>query len=183
MTARMLVVLLEEQEAAAVQGMATLVALARADRAVVRLAYLHRMPSPRMDRHGRVVADSDREMARITGTVVESLRLAARPYADVEIEAVARFGAPGSELGFELDAFAPTLVTFLTARADGPLARLQPWALRTCGCRRCDRCRLRVRANGWVLPSSSAWARSSARSTRPGDAQRWRSQTPKGGSP
>ena len=130
MKARMLVVLLEGQEAVAIQGITALVAVARAERAVVRLAYLHRMPSPRTDRHGRVVADSDREMARIAEAAVEALRLAARPYTDVEIEAVARFGAPGTELGFELDAFAPTLVTFLTARARGPLARLQLWALR-----------------------------------------------------
>jgi hypothetical protein len=164
MTARMLVVLLKEQEAAAAQGMATLVALARAERAVVRLAYLHRMPSPRMDRHGRVVADSDREMARITGTVVESLRLAARPYADVEIEAVARFGAPGSELGFELDAFAPTLVTFLTARADGPLARLQPWALRR---------RLWFRPEVRLIVLETAWWRPEALRRAPASTPLW----------
>jgi len=130
MKPRMLAVVVEGQEAAAIPGMPALVAVARAEQAVVRLAYLHRIPPPRMNRHGGVAVDSDREMARIAGTAVESVRLAARPYADVEIEAVARFGSPGRELGHEIDAFAPSLVTFLTARAGGPLARLGLWALR-----------------------------------------------------
>ena len=164
MKARMLVVLLEEQEAAAVQGMAALVAVARAERAVVRLASLHRMPSPRTDRHGRVVADSDREMVRIAGAAVESLQVAARPYADVEIEAVARFGTPGPELGIELDTFAPTLVTFLTARAGGPLARLQLWALRR---------RIWLRPGVRLVVLETAWWRPEAQRRVPATTPLW----------
>ena len=65
MNPRILAVVLDGHEAAMVAGMPTLVALARAREATVRVAYFRPIPDPRVDRYDCVVADSDREMTRI----------------------------------------------------------------------------------------------------------------------
>jgi hypothetical protein len=83
-----------------------------------------------VDRHGRVVADTDREMARITRTTVDALDAAARAYGEVAIETVVRFGDAGREALIEADVFQPDLMMFFAARGGGPLARLRAWALR-----------------------------------------------------
>ena len=40
--------------------------VARAAGGTVRVMYVHPLPRPRVDRYGRIVADVDREMARLT---------------------------------------------------------------------------------------------------------------------
>jgi hypothetical protein len=130
MSGRILAVVHDGHDSTALGGLAALVAVARAERAVVRLASLRPMPPPRLDRHGRAVADTDREMARITCSTVDTLAAAARAYGDVTIETVVRFGAAGRETAIEAEVFEPDLVVFFAA-GGGPLARLRAWALRS----------------------------------------------------
>jgi hypothetical protein len=131
MSGRILAVVHDGHDSTALGGLAALVAVARAERAVVRLAYLRPMPPPRLDRHGRAVADTDREMARITCATVDTLEAATRAYGDVAIETVVRFGAAGREALIEAEVFEPDLVVFFGAGRVGPLARLRAWALRS----------------------------------------------------
>ena len=130
MSGRILAVIHDAHESAALGGIAALVAVARAERAVVRLAFVRPMPPERLDRHGRVVADTDREMARITCATIDVVEAAAQPYDDVTVETVVRFGGAGREALIEAEVFDPGLVVFFAARGGGPMARLRAWALR-----------------------------------------------------
>jgi hypothetical protein len=47
-----------------------------------------------VDRHDRVVAGVDAEMARVERAVGETLGALARAYDDVTLEIIVRFGAP-----------------------------------------------------------------------------------------
>ena len=110
MSARLLVLVMPGQERAALAGLATLVATARAARAAIRIACFQPMPAPREDRHGRVVSDTDREMARITHMTEEAFAAAARVFDDVPIDCVVRFGHPRREARIETDALAHDIV-------------------------------------------------------------------------
>jgi hypothetical protein len=130
MNTRMLVVVFAGQEAAAIRGLPTLLATARADRRQVRLAYFHPLPAPRVDRYDRVVADSDREMTRIADTMTGALAPAVRQLSLDPVEIVVRFGAPGREVVRETDVFTPDLVAFFTPPLAALVARLRAWSLR-----------------------------------------------------
>jgi hypothetical protein len=130
MNTRMLVVVFAGQEAAAIQGLPALLATARAERRQVRLAYFHSLPKPRVDCYDRVVADSDREMARITETTTGVLTAALRQLSLDPVEIVVRFGAPGREVVRETDVFTPDLVAFFTPPLAAPVGRLRAWSLR-----------------------------------------------------
>ena len=130
MNTRMLVVVFAGQEAAAIQGLPALLATARSDRRSVRLAYFRHLPAPRVDQHDRVVADCDREMARITETATSALTTALRQLSLDPVEIVVRFGAPGLEVLRETDVFTPDLVAFFTPPAFAGAMRLRVWALR-----------------------------------------------------
>jgi hypothetical protein len=130
MNTRMLVVVFAGQEAAAIQGLPALLAATRAERRRVRLAYFHALPAPRLDAYDRMVADSDREMARITDTATSMLTAAARQLDLGPVEIVVRFGAPGREVVRETDVFTPDLVAFFTPPLAAPIARLRAWSLR-----------------------------------------------------
>src|SRR4030095_5326283 len=95
---RMLVVVFAGQEAAAIQGLPAVLATARSDRRSVRLACFRPLPAPRLDRYDRLVADCDREMARITETTTTTLTSALRQLRLDPVEIVVRFGAPGREV-------------------------------------------------------------------------------------
>ena len=60
--------------------------IARKSGGVVRLAYLAPMPAPRVDHLDRVVADADREMARITSVAQEHLGALATALEGVPVE-------------------------------------------------------------------------------------------------
>lgn len=130
MNPRMLVVVFAGQEAAAIQGLPALLATARADHRQVRLAYFHPLPAPRVDRYDRIVADSDREMSRITGTATGVLTAALRRSSLDPVDIVVRFGTPGREVVRETDVFTPDLVAFFTPPLAAPVARLRAWTLR-----------------------------------------------------
>ncbi|HTO10010.1 MAG TPA: hypothetical protein VMQ51_00465 [Candidatus Binatia bacterium] len=116
MSARLLVLVMPGQERAALAGLAALVATARADGAVLRIACFQPLPAPREDHHGRVVADVDREMARLTRTLESTFDAAARVFDDVAIECVVRFGRPRREARLETEAYAPDIVASFEGR-------------------------------------------------------------------
>ena len=130
MDTRMLVVVFAGQEAAAIQGLPTLLATARAERQRVRLAYFHALPTPRVDGYDRMVADADREMTRITDTTTAVFTAAIRQLSPDPVDIVVRFGAPGREVVRETDVFTPDLVAFFTPPLAAPVARLRAWSLR-----------------------------------------------------
>ena len=66
MSARLLALVRPGQERVALAALPALVATARAERASIRIACVRPLPPPREDRHGRVISDTDREMARLT---------------------------------------------------------------------------------------------------------------------
>jgi hypothetical protein len=129
MSARLLAVITPGEEATALSSMVGLVTIARAAEAEVRLAYFRDLPRPRVDRHDRMVADTDTEMARIERTATRALASSARVFDDVAVETVVRFGKPGREVPLEAEVYAPQIVVVFAA-ARGLLARFRSWALR-----------------------------------------------------
>jgi hypothetical protein len=129
MSARMLAVITPGDEAAALSSLAGLATIARAAQAEVRLAYVRDLPPPRLDRHDRPIADTDAEMARISGVVSQALGSAARVFDDVAVETVVRFGKPRREAAVEADVYAPQIVVVFAA-ARTLLAPFRSWALR-----------------------------------------------------
>jgi len=130
MNTRMLVVVFAGQQAAAIQGLPALLAAARSDRRQVRLACFQALPAPRLDRYDRVVADADREMARIVETTTGVLTTAVRQLSLDPVEVVVRFGTPGREVLRETDAFTPDLVAFFSPPAIALATRLRVALLR-----------------------------------------------------
>jgi hypothetical protein len=130
MNTRMLVVVFGGQEAAAIQGLPAVLATARSDRRSVRLACFRKLPAPRMDRHDRVVADCDQEMARITDATTTVLTSALRQLSLDPVDIVVRFGTPVREVLRETDAFTPDLIAFFAPPASALISRLRVWALR-----------------------------------------------------
>ena len=125
MSARLLAPVMPGQERAARQGLPALVATARGACAGVRVACLRPLPPPREDRHGRVVADVDRERDRITRATEATFAAAARVFGDVPIECVVRFGRPAREAAIEVEAFAPHLVASFGSRRTPGAIRLR----------------------------------------------------------
>lgn len=137
MSARLLAVITPGEEATALASLAGLSTIARAAHADVRLAYFHELPEPRLDRHGRVVADTDAEMARIAGATTATLIAGARVYDDVAIDTVVRFGALRREVRYETEVYAPHIIVMFDA-ATHMLARLRGWVVRRALGRRHD---------------------------------------------
>jgi nucleotide-binding universal stress UspA family protein len=128
---RMLIALLEHDEASGLAQLTRLIGLARLHDSAVRVAYFHRIPRDRTDRYDRVVADRYREMLRIEEmireTVARLLRTAGRP----PVELVVRFGVPVVEIEREVEAFAADAVAL--APGGSLRARWRAWRIR----RRC----------------------------------------------
>jgi nucleotide-binding universal stress UspA family protein len=104
--------------------------IARKSGGIVRLAYLSPLPRPRVDRHDRVVADTDREMARITAGALERLATLASEMEGVPIEVVVRFGRLSAELSIEAEVFEADLVALAAPRESRLRDRVRAWQLR-----------------------------------------------------
>ncbi len=130
MIGRVLAVVLAGDEVAALDGMATVVAAARTVGGRVRVASFRPLPPARVNRHGWIVADCDREMDRITRTTVEAFAEATRAIRDVAVETVVRFGAPARELRLEIDGFTPDLVAFFESATAPARHRFRAWMIR-----------------------------------------------------
>lgn len=103
--------------------------MARAGGATVRMVYISPLPSPRVDKHDRIVADTDREMARITTEAGERLARLAWEFDDVPVDGVVRFGPLGGELSIEVEVFGADLVALAAPRRPGLRDRLRAWYL------------------------------------------------------
>ena len=128
---RILIALVENDEAPGLARLTRLIGLARLQGALVRVAYFHRIPRDRTDRYDRVVADRCREMLRIEEAMRETVARRLRDGGRAPVELVVRFGAPVREIGREIEAFAPDAVAL--APGAGLPARWRAWRIR----RRC----------------------------------------------
>ena len=105
MSARLLVLVMPGQDATALAALPALVATARHERLAIHIACFQPLPPPREDRHGRVVADTDREMARLTATTEATFAAASRV-----------FGRPAREARLEVEALTPDVVASFEGR-------------------------------------------------------------------
>jgi nucleotide-binding universal stress UspA family protein len=85
-------------------------AMARESGGVVRVAWMQRLPPPRVDHHDRVVADTDREMVRLTEIAQVRMRALTWDFGEVEVEQVVRFGRLATELAVEAHAWDADLI-------------------------------------------------------------------------
>ena len=104
--------------------------IARKTGGVLRLAYLAPLPRPRVDRHDRVVADTDREMARIGAAAQARLDALAASLEGVPVETVIRFGRAAVELSIEAEAFGADLIALAAAMRPRIGERARAWQLR-----------------------------------------------------
>jgi len=125
---RMLIALVEGDEAPALAQLTRLIALARMQDAAVRVAYFHGIPRDRTDRYDRVVVDRDREMLRIDETMRETVACLLRASGRGPVEMVVRFGAPAVEIEREVEAFDADTVALAPGAA--LRARWRAWRLR-----------------------------------------------------
>jgi nucleotide-binding universal stress UspA family protein len=103
--------------------------LARPAGGTVRVMCVHPLPRPRVDRYDRIVADADREMARLTTRTLARLEASAADVRDVPIERVVRFGRLGRELAIEAAVFRADLVALVAPPRPSLRHRLQAWYL------------------------------------------------------
>ena len=104
--------------------------IARKTGGMIRLAYLRRLPPPRVDDHDRVVSDTDREMERLAARAEEYLSAMAAEMDGVRVETVIRFGRPTTELLREAEVFHPDLIALAAASGSRLRGRLGAWQLR-----------------------------------------------------
>ena len=103
--------------------------IARKSGGMVRLAYISPLPPPRMDRQDRVVADTDREMVRITAAALERLAALASEMDGVPVEVVVRFGRLHAELAIEAEVFDADLVALAAPTESRFVDRVRAWQL------------------------------------------------------
>jgi nucleotide-binding universal stress UspA family protein len=125
---RMLIALVEGDEASGLTQLTRLIALARIQDAAVRVAYFHTIPRDRTDRYDHVVADRYREMLRIDETMRETVACLLRASGRPPVEMVVRFGAPVVEIEREAEAFDADAVAL--APGGALRARWRAWRVR-----------------------------------------------------
>ena len=125
---RMLIALVEGDEASGLTQLTRLLALARMQQAAVRVAYFHTIPRDRTDRYDRIVADRFREMLRIDETMRKTVACLLRASGRAPVEMVVRFGTPVVEIEREIEAFGADAVAL--APGGDLRARWRAWRLR-----------------------------------------------------
>jgi hypothetical protein len=104
-------------------------AVARESGGVVRMAWMRPLPAPRVDRYDRLVADTDREMARLTAAALEHMAALAWEFGEVEVERVVRFGRLATELAIEAHTWGADLIGLAAPERPGPRHRFRAWYL------------------------------------------------------
>ena len=103
--------------------------VARENGGQVRMVFVRPIPPPRVDRHDRLVADADTEMARLAG-LAESWLAALEPeFGDVPVESRVRFGRLAAELRIEAESFGADLIGLAASARPGPRHQLRAWYL------------------------------------------------------
>ena len=110
MAKRILLVVRDRERAALTSAVLAAGRLARDTGGALRLMYASPLPPARVDRYDRVVADTDREMARITDVATACLDRLAAELPDLPVERVVRFGRLSEEVHTEAEAFGADLV-------------------------------------------------------------------------
>ena len=96
--------------------------LARNAGSTVRLMRVFPVPDRVIDSHGRTVAYSDQEMARLTAEGQDDLGRIAAQLDGIPVESVVRFGETAEEILLEAEAFDADLIA-LTTSGHGRLRR------------------------------------------------------------
>lgn len=95
----------------------------------IRMVFVRPIPPPRTDRHDRLVADPDAEMARLAG-LAEAWMAALEPdFGDVPVESRVRFGRLAAELRIEAESFGADLIGLAAPTRPGPRHQLRAWYL------------------------------------------------------
>ena len=128
MRTRMLIALVEGDEAVGLTHLTRLIALGGMQDAAVRVAYFHTIPRDRTDRYDRIVVDRYREMLRIDERMRETVARLLRASGCAPVEMVVRFGAPVVEIEREVEAFHADTVALAPGGALS--ARWRAWRVR-----------------------------------------------------
>jgi nucleotide-binding universal stress UspA family protein len=129
MEKRILLVVTPEASADRLSAVRDAAERARASGGMLRMMFASPIPRERLDGHDRVVADVDREMARIAGDADEVLRRLAAEVDDVPVERVVRFGRLADEVGTEAEVFAADLVAVAAPAPPGLRHEILAWYL------------------------------------------------------
>jgi nucleotide-binding universal stress UspA family protein len=103
--------------------------VARESGGVVRMAWMHPLPPPRVDGYDRVVADTDQEMARLTAAALDRMTALAWEFGEVDVERVVRFGRLATELAIEAHDWGADLIGMAAPARPGLRPRLRAWYL------------------------------------------------------
>jgi len=95
----------------------------------IRIVFVHPIPPPRMDRHDRLVADPDAEMARLTALAEARMAALDPEFGDVPVESRVRFGRLAAELHIEAENFGADLIGLVAPTRPGPRHQLRAWYL------------------------------------------------------
>ena len=76
-------------------------AIARRSGGAARMVTVRPIPSSRVDRYDRVIADEDREMARLADAAEERMAALRWEFGEVDVARVVRFGRLGAATGLE----------------------------------------------------------------------------------
>jgi hypothetical protein len=101
-------------------------AVARESGGVVRMAWMQPLPLPRVD---RVVADTDREMVRLTEIALDRMRALTWDFGEVDVEPVVRFGRLATELAVEAHAWGADLIGLAAPARPTSRHYLRAWYL------------------------------------------------------
>lgn len=129
MAKRVLMVIAPARAGDLVSAARSAAAVARESGGVVRMAWMHPLPPPRVDGYDRVVADTDREMARLTTVALERMAALAWEFGEVDVERVVRFGRLTTELAIEAHGWSADLIGLAAPARPGLRPRLRAWHL------------------------------------------------------
>lgn len=129
MAKRVLMVITPAGAAALESAARSAAAVARESDGVVRMAWMQPLPPARVDNHDRVIADPDREMARLTEIALERMRALAWDFGEVDVERVVRFGRLSIELAVEAHAWSADLIGLVAPARPTLTHHLRAWYL------------------------------------------------------
>ena len=104
-------------------------AIARRSGGTARMVTVRPIPPPRVDHHDRVIADEDREMARLADAAEERMAALRWEFGEVEVQRVVRFGRPGAALAIEAAAWDADLIGLAAPTRPGLRHQIRAWYL------------------------------------------------------
>ena len=110
-------------------GALSAAAVARESGGRVRMATIRPIPPARVDRYHRIIADEDREMARLAAGAEEQMAALHLELSDIPVERVVRFGRLSRELRIEAQVFGPDLIGLAAPGRPRLAHQLRAWYL------------------------------------------------------